>query len=117
MSLMFIIIAASATVAATLITGARIVSLKTMAKHATLIDVVFTVLMLVLFAGTLTGMLVAILAGLLMAVTLTILKKVTNFTKPTFTRPSWTFSDRWQWPLKEHPEWKTVMDVSTAQRA
>lgn len=117
MSLLFIAIAASATVAATLITGARIVSLRTMAKHATIIDVVFTVLMLVLFAGTLTGMLVAILAGLLMAITLTVLKKTCNLTKPKFNRPSWTFSDRWQWPLKEHPEWKTVMDVSTTHTA
>lgn len=110
MSLSFIIIAAVATVAATFITAARVLSFKTMAKYATVIDIVFTIVMLLMFAGTLTGMLVAILSGLLMAICLSALKVTTKpvkIAKPSFVTwaINWVKASRLQWPVKQHPDW------------
>jgi len=99
MSIMFILLAAGATVAATIITASRIVSWRWMAKYATLIDVLFTVLLLIVFAGTLTGMLIAVLAGLFMAIVLTALRCLTRLDTNVFS------FDRLQWPIKQHPAW------------
>ena len=110
MSLSFILLAAIATVAATFVTAARVLSLKTMAKYATVIDIVFTLVMLLMFAGTLTGMLVAILSGLLMALCLSALKVATKpvvIAKPSFVDRAinWVKASRLQWPVKQHPDW------------
>lgn len=102
MSLMFILIASGATVAATLITGGRVFGYKRIAKNATLIDVVFTALMLVLFAGTLTGMLVAILSGLLMALILSGMKVSLKLKAPKVVMP--------KLKLKEHQDWQDLRD-------
>jgi len=69
----FITGAACATVAAVLVTGHRVVGIKTIVKHATIVDVAFTVAMAVAFAGTITGLMVAIMAGLVMALFLSAL--------------------------------------------
>lgn len=97
--MIFEVTAALCTVAAFIITGRRVVSFKTMARHATIIDVGFTVAMLALFAGTLTGMLVAILAGLLMAITLTGIRLICGLSMPRITWPAFS------WPFKQHPDW------------
>lgn len=72
--MLFITFAACATVAAALITTCRVIGWRRVAKHATLVDVIFTVFMAVLLFGTLTGMLVAILSGLFMAIILTCMR-------------------------------------------
>jgi hypothetical protein len=74
---------AAVTVAAVLVTLNRVIKLKKLLGLATLIDVLFSVLMLIVFAGTLGGTLVAISAGLLMAVTLSVLRKIIGFEKLT----------------------------------
>lgn len=75
---------AAVTVAAVLVTLNRVIKLKKLLGLATLIDILFSVLMLIVFAGTLGGTLVAISAGLLMAVTLSVLRKIIGFEKLTF---------------------------------
>lgn len=74
---------AAVTVAAVLVTLNRVIKLKKLLGLATLIDILFSVLMLIVFAGTLGGTLVAISAGLLMAVTLSVLRKIIGFEKLT----------------------------------
>lgn len=69
-------------VAAFLVTLSRVVGWRLILKHATLIDVVFTIGIGFAFMGTLTGMLVAVLGGLLMALTLTCIKRVVNVAAP-----------------------------------
>lgn len=76
MALGFIAGAAAASVAAVLVTGHRTIGIKRIIKHATLVDVTFTVGMAIAFAGTLTGFMVAIVAGLFMAILLTGLQKL-----------------------------------------
>lgn len=68
MSLLLIIVLSACTCAAFLITLSRIIGLGRVVKHGKIIDIVFTITLLFVFAGSLTGMLVAILAGLMMAV-------------------------------------------------
>ena len=65
---------AGCTVAATLITGARVFGLRRITEHSTKVDVVFTAGAAFAFAGTLTGFAAAILAGLFMALILSALK-------------------------------------------
>jgi hypothetical protein len=65
---------AGCTVAATLVTGARVFGLRKITKHATKVDVAFTAGAAFAFAGTLTGFAAAILAGLFMALVLSALK-------------------------------------------
>lgn len=84
---------AAASVAAALITLARITGWKRILRHATLVDVSFTILLGILFYGTLTGMLVAILGGLFMALTLTVLRRLSTLghhatTSVQFWKPS-----------------------------
>lgn len=67
----FIAAASVASVAAFTVTAGRVVGFKRLIKYATITDVVFTVSMAVMFAGTFTGFMVAIMAGLMMAMMLT----------------------------------------------
>ena len=84
----FIAGAAVATVGAVLVTGHRVIGIKRMVKHATLVDVTFTVGMAIAFAGTLTGLLVAIVAGLIMAVVLSAAQKLqTLYERRTASEP------------------------------
>ena len=73
---------AAVSVAACLVTLSRVVGWRLILKHATLIDVVFTIGIGFAFMGTLTGMLVAVLGGLLMALTLTCIKRVVSMAAP-----------------------------------
>ena len=73
---------AAVSVAACLVTLSRVVGWRLILKHATLVDVVFTIGIGFAFMGTLTGMLVAVLGGLLMALTLTCIKRVVNVAAP-----------------------------------
>lgn len=67
---------AGASVAAVMVTGARVVGLRTMVKHSTKLDVGFTALAGFALAGTITGLATAIVAGLMMALVLSVLKWV-----------------------------------------
>lgn len=69
-----ITILAAASVAATLVTGARVVGLRRIVEHSTKVDVIFTAVIGFCLAGTITGLAAAILAGLFMALVLTVLK-------------------------------------------
>lgn len=75
---------AAVTVAATLVTLSRVISLHKILGYATLIDVLFSIMMLYVFAGTLGGTLVAISAGLIMAVTLTVARRLIGYDKLTW---------------------------------
>ena len=105
MAIGFILGASAATVAAVLVTGARVVGVKRLIKHATLVDVTFTVGMAVAFAGTLTGLLVAIMAGLMMAVLLSGLQYLSRFADK-FQRkqdPASEFTADGQWIYNQAP--------------
>ena len=73
---------AAISVAACLVTLSRVVGWRRILKHATLVDVAFTIGLGLSFMGTLTGMLVAVLGGLLMALTLTCIKRVVIVAAP-----------------------------------
>lgn len=61
---------AACIVASLYVTAARVLPVKLILGYATVIDVVFTVLLIVVFHGSLTGLMSATLAGLLMACSL-----------------------------------------------
>ena len=74
---MLIIISMSAvSVAACLVTLSRVVGWRRILKHATAVDVAFTIGLAMFLAGTMTGALTAVLAGLIMALVLTVLRKL-----------------------------------------
>lgn len=77
-----VITMSAVSVAACLVTLSRVVGWRRILKHATLVDVAFTIGLGLAFMGTLTGMLVAVLGGLLMALTLTIIKRVVIVAAP-----------------------------------
>ena len=74
-------ILAAVTVAATLITLARIMDIRKLLGFAVIIDVVFSILMFFIFAGTLGGTLVAVVSGLFMALTLTVARRLIGYDK------------------------------------
>ncbi|WFG40854.1 hypothetical protein ParaKuw1_00021 [Paracoccus phage ParKuw1] len=77
---MFVIVSMSAvSVAACLVTLSRVVGWKRILRHATLVDVGFTIGLAMFLAGTMTGALTAVLAGLMMALVLTVLRKLVGF--------------------------------------
>lgn len=71
MTLTLILVMAAASVAACLFTGARLVGWRFILRHATTVDVAFTVGAVFMLAGSITGMLIGILSGLMMAAFLT----------------------------------------------
>jgi uncharacterized oligopeptide transporter (OPT) family protein len=73
MSIDIIFLMSLVVVAATLLTLCRVIGIRRVLRHATVIDVIFTVVACIMLAGTLTGLLIGILAGLVMAGTLTVL--------------------------------------------
>lgn len=75
MSIALVFLMAATTVAAFLVTAARVVGMHRLLKYSTIVDVGFTILVGVLLAGTLTGILVAIVAGLMLALYLTVVKR------------------------------------------
>lgn len=102
MSVTFIATAAVCTVAAVLVTGHRVVGIRRILQHPTLVDVGFSVAMVVAFAGTLTGMLVAIIAGLLMALVLSAGRYLLRFERPTTARDS-EYNDKGEWLYNTAP--------------
>ena len=76
MSIGLIFMMALASVAGFLIVAIRIAGFRRVLRHATAIDVVFTLLVCFLLAGTITGLLIGIVAGLIMTGTLTVCKWV-----------------------------------------
>lgn len=93
---MLVIISMSAvSVAACLVTLSRVVGWKRILKHATLVDVGFTIGLAAFLAGTMTGALTAVLAGLMMALVLTALRSLVAFSgslrervKPSYPVPA-----------------------------
>ncbi len=79
---------AASTVAATLVTGARVVGLRRITEHSTKVDVGFTAVAAFAFAGTLTGFAAAIVAGLFMALVLSLLKLLYKVKDATFAKAS-----------------------------
>jgi len=73
-----IVIAGGLTAAAALITTARVLGIKRMIKHSTLVDATVTVGLGAALMGTATGMLTAIIAGLIVALTLSVAKVASN---------------------------------------
>lgn len=96
------VIAMSAvSVAACLVTLSRVIGWQRILRHATLIDVGFTIILALFLAGTLTGALTAVLGGLIMALVLTVAKRIqaalnapsrpvakSSFNVPTGAEPS-----------------------------
>lgn len=70
MSMELVILMAIASVASALVLLGRLIGLRTILKHATLIDVGFAVIAGFALHGSLTGILVAIVGGLVMALVL-----------------------------------------------
>lgn len=96
---MLVIVSMSAvSVAACLVTLSRVVGWRRILRHATIVDVAFTIGLAMFLAGTMTGALTAVLAGLLMALVLTALSKLVAFSgtlrerggpsKPTYAVPA-----------------------------
>jgi hypothetical protein len=73
----------------------RIAPLKRWLGYATWVDVTFTVLMLVLFHDTFSGVMSAAFAGLFMAVMLTVLRKAIGFERMHLKRTKWWFEAKW----------------------
>lgn len=71
-----IFLMSTATCAAALLTLSRVVGFKRVLKHATLVDVVFSIGAIVMMGATMTGALVAVMAGLIMALFLSGMKKL-----------------------------------------
>lgn len=71
---MVILLSALGTTAALLVTLRRLLSWRKMAKNAVIIDIVFSVIMLSMFAGTVSGTLIAVFSGLFLALFLSALR-------------------------------------------
>jgi len=79
MSLPIIIMLSICTCAAVLLTLGRVIGMRRIIRYSVIVDVLFTVLCFVVFAGTLGGTLVAVMSGLIMAITLTAAKSYWNW--------------------------------------
>lgn len=77
MDLMLMLILAVVSTLTTIIAFLRFVPWRVMMKYHGLFDVIFTVIMLFLFAGTLQGMVIAIIAGLFFSMVLSFGKMLT----------------------------------------
>lgn len=78
---------------AMLVTLCRVVHWRLVLGYATIIDVLATIGLLTLYAGTFSGMFSATIAGLILAVSLSIGRKLFGYTtirwNRSFTRPEW----------------------------
>lgn len=74
MSIGLVFLMSMAAVAATLITLIRVAGVRRVVHHSLAIDIIFTVMISIVLAGTLTGLLIAIVACLIMTGALTIMK-------------------------------------------
>jgi len=73
----------------------RVAPLRRWLGYATIVDVVFTVLMLTMFHATITGLMAATFAGLFMAIMLTVLRKVLGYEKAEFYIDGMRIKVRW----------------------
>lgn len=64
-----------ATVLAILITLSRVVSLRTIVKYGAIVDIIVSIGLMIVLAGTAVGAASAIVAGLFLAIALTVLKQ------------------------------------------
>ena len=80
MDILTVIILAVATVASALTFLSRLVPWHQIIKYRAFVDVIFTVIMFLVFAGTLGGALVAAIGGLFLAVVLSISAKAKMIT-------------------------------------
>lgn len=85
---MTIALFAAVTVAALLVTMARVVPFKIILGYATAIDILFSVIMLAFFSGSVTGAFSAVLAGLMLAVFLTVSRKLFGYQRMNFVKAS-----------------------------
>lgn len=67
------------TVAAALLTCNRIGGIRKWLGYAAVVDIAFTVLLVVAFSGTFAGMVVGTMAGLILAIVLSALKKILGY--------------------------------------
>ncbi len=74
MSIGLVFLMSVVSVVSFLIVLIRTIGLRRVLKHATWVDVIFTVVTVLILAGSITGMLIGILAGLVMTGALTVLK-------------------------------------------
>lgn len=78
MDIGLMILLAAISVATTLTAVLRLISWRTIMRYHGIADVAFTGLLLVLFSGTVSGMVIAVIAGLIFTIVLTVGKKLTR---------------------------------------
>ena len=86
LSLSVVIMLALCTTVATLLTLSRFGGLRVVLKYAAVVDIVFTLALMFMFAGTLGGMLVAVMGGLFLSVFLTAAKWVQRAVDDTLNK-------------------------------
>ena len=99
LSLSVVIMLALCTALATLLTLSRFGGLRVVLKYAAVVDIVFTITLMFLFAGTLGGMLVAVMAGLFLSIFLTAAKWVQRAVNDTLNKvdPNSEYDSDGQW--------------------
>lgn len=80
MSIGLVFLMSLVSVASALIVLTRVFGVRRVLRHATWVDIGFTVLVCFALAGTITGLVIGILAGLIMTGTLTIWKALMGHT-------------------------------------
>ena len=82
----FLVLSGMVMTAAFLVTLCRVVHWKLVLGYATVVDVLATLMLLTLYAGTFSGMFAATVAGLVLAITLSFGRKVLGYTKIRWNR-------------------------------
>ena len=101
-----LIVLSVCTVLAILITLSRIMSLRTVVKYGAVVDIVFSIALMIVLAGTAVGAASAVVAGLFLAIALTVLKwwfklvdRVKDISIPD-VNVKWS-----EFKPKQHPDW------------
>ena len=89
MSLPIIMLLSICTILTMLTMLSRVFTFRTLVRNAIYVDIIFTVMCFIVFAGTLGGTLVAVMSGLFMSLTLTSAKHYYNwaYTKGYTSQP------------------------------
>lgn len=82
----FLVLSGMVMTAALLVTLCRVVHWKLVLGYATVVDVLATLMLLTLYAGTFSGMFAATVAGLVLAITLSFGRKVLGYTQVKWNR-------------------------------
>lgn len=89
----FLVLSGIVMTMALLVTLCRVLHWRLVLGYATVIDVVATIVLLTLYAGTFSGMFAATVAGLVLAVTLSVGRKLLGYTvlkwNKSLFRPAW----------------------------